>query len=86
MNEMRILIVGSIYFYFKMLELLLIHNIIGIISKDKCKFNSDFYYLTHLSKTYEVTNFITNDKIYYQAQPQVPLQHWFFRLLKIIDI
>ena len=62
MNEMRILIVGSIYLYFKMLELLLIHNIIGIISKDKYKFNSDFYYLTHLSKTYEVTNFITNDK------------------------
>ena len=59
---MRILIVGSIYLYFKMLELLLIHNIIGIISKDKYKFNSDFYYLTHLSKIYEVTNFITNDK------------------------
>ena len=64
MNEMRILIVGSIYLYFKMLELLIIlrHNIIRIISKDKNKFNLDFYNSLPFNKTYEVPNFITNDK------------------------
>ena len=82
MNEMRILIVGSIYLYFKMLELLLIHNIIGIISKDKCKFNSDFYYLTHLSKTYEVTNFITNDKNLLSGSTSGALAEEVFQVIK----
>ena len=79
---MRILIVGSIYLYFKMLELLLIHNIIGIISKDKYKFNSDFYYLTHLSKTYEVTNFITNDKNLLSGSTSGALAALVFQVIK----
>ena len=63
MNEMRIVFVGSVYFSFKMLEhlLKLRANIIGIVSKGKSKFNSDFHDLTPLSKSYETPNLITND-------------------------
>ena len=63
MKSIRIVFVGSVYFSKAMLEILLKKkvNIVGVCTKKKSSFNSDFYNLGKISKKKRIRTLYTNN-------------------------